>query len=163
MRFSHKQQHVIDFLFPIALFFVFALSALTVILLATHVYQETTTESSMNYTAQTSLSYIREKISQADQDGGVALTTLDGCDALCLTTVQKDTVYHTYIYAYQGALRELFVREGSDVSVADGREILDIKTFSMEEITPDLYAFTCTTDDTDTARTVVAVRSHAVS
>ena len=163
MRFSHKQRHVIDVLFPIALFFVFALSALTVILLATNVYQETTRESSLNYTAQTSLSYIREKISQADADGGVSLTSLDGCDAICLTATQKDTVYHTYIYASEGALRELFVREGSDVSATDGREILAVKNFSIEKISSDLYAFTCTTDNADAARTVVAVRSHTVS
>ena len=34
MGFRLKRRHIIDFLFPIALFFVFALSALTLILLA---------------------------------------------------------------------------------------------------------------------------------
>lgn len=163
MRFSHRPQHVIDFLFPVALFFVFALSALTVILLATNVYRETASESSLNYTAQTSLSYIREKISQADCDGNVTLTTFDSCDALCLTTQQEAITYHTYIYVYDGSLCELFVREGSTASAADGRKILSVQDFSMAEIAPDLYAFTCTTTDHDTAQTVVAVRSHAVS
>ncbi len=50
MRFRVKQRHMIDFLFPVALFFVFALSALTVILLATQIYKSTTENSSLNYT-----------------------------------------------------------------------------------------------------------------
>ena len=164
MRFSHQQKHVIDLLFPIALFFVFALSALTVILLATHVYQETTAESSLNYTAQTSLSYIREKISQADADGGVSLTTLDGQDALCLRTTQDGSTYYTYIYALDGELRELFVSADTDtLSAAAGRSILPVQSFTMETVADDLYAFTCISTDNETARTVIAVRSHALS
>lgn len=163
MRFSHQQKHVIDLLFPVALFFVFALSALTVILLATGVYQETTAESSLNYTARTSLSYIREKVSQADVDGGVSLTSIDGCDALCLTSTQGDTVYHTYIYVLDGELKELFIRADSQPEAVNGRTILPVRSFSMEEITDDLYAFTCVTDDNETAHTVIAVRSHALS
>ena len=38
MGFRLKRRHIIDFLFPIALFFVFALSALTLILLAAGIY-----------------------------------------------------------------------------------------------------------------------------
>ena len=58
MQNKPRQNHMVDFLFPVALLFVFALSALTVILLATRVYQTTTENSSLNYTARTSLSYI---------------------------------------------------------------------------------------------------------
>ena len=163
MRFSHQQKHVIDLLFPIALFFVFALSALTVILLATHVYQETTTESSVNYTAQTSLSYIREKISQADADGGVSLTTLDGEDALCLRTTQDGVSYCTYIYVLDGELRELFVSADTAPSATAGRSILPVQSFTMEAVADDLYAFTCISTDNEAAHTVVAVRSHALS
>ena len=49
MGFRLKRRHIIDFLFPIALFFVFALSALTLILLAAGIYQSTTERSSLRY------------------------------------------------------------------------------------------------------------------
>lgn len=163
MRFSHRQKHMIDLIFPVSLFFVFTLLALTVILMATNVYQKTTEESRMNYTAQTSLSYIREKISQADQDGRICLTTLDGCDALCLTQERDDSTYHTYIYACDGSLRELFVRKGSTFSASDGKKILSVTSFSIEELRPCLYAFSCTTEDGKEARTVVAVHSRSLS
>ena len=73
MRFRLKQRHMIDFLFPVALFFVFALSALTVILLATQIYRSTTENSSLNYTARTSLSYISEKVHQNDSRQSISL------------------------------------------------------------------------------------------
>lgn len=163
MRFSQRRKHMIDLIFPVSLFFIFTLLALTVILMATNVYQKTTEESRMNYTAQTSLSYIREKISQADQNGQICLTDLDGCDALCLTQERDGSTYHTYIYAWDGSLRELFVREGSTFAASDGKAILSVKSFSAKELRPCLYAFFCTTEDGKEAQTVVAVHSRSLS
>ena len=162
MRFSRQQKHVIDMLFPIALFFVFALSALTVIILATNVYQKTTDESALNYTALTSLSYIREKVSQADENGGISLTTLDGQKALKLTTTENERTYYTYIYALDGELRELFVSaENTPSSAAAGRAILKVQSFDIEAINDNLYAVTCTSENNETARTVIMVRSQS--
>ena len=162
MRFSRQQKHVIDMLFPIALFFVFALSALTVIILATNVYQKTTDESALNYNAQTSLSYIREKVSQADENGGISLTTLDGQKALKLTTTENERTYYTYIYALDGELRELFVSaENTPSSAAAGRAILKVQSFDIEAINDNLYAVTCTSENNETARTVIMVRSQS--
>ena len=164
MRFSRQRKHVIDMIFPIALFFVFALSAMLVIVMATNVYQKTTSESALNYTAQTSLAYIREKISQADVDGGICLTTLDGQDALRLTTTENDRTFYTYIYAMDGELRELFVSADRDTpSASTGRSILSVKAFDMEAIAGNLYAFTCISEDNETSRTVIALRSSSLS
>ena len=69
MGFRLKRRHMIDFLFPVALFFVFALSALALILLSAGIYQSTTETSSLQYTARTALAYIGEKIHQNDENG----------------------------------------------------------------------------------------------
>ena len=45
MQSRTKRKHMIDFLFPTALFFVFALSALTVILIAARIYHVLTLRS----------------------------------------------------------------------------------------------------------------------
>ena len=84
MRFQIKRKHMIDFLFPVALFFVFALSALATILLAARIYQDTTEHSALNYTSRTSLPYISEKLHQNDFDGTVSLGSFDGCDAIVM-------------------------------------------------------------------------------
>ena len=84
MGFHLRRKHMIDLLFPIALFFVFALSALTLVLFAARVYRSTTENSSLQYTSRTGLSYISEKIHQNDGNGAITLGSFDGCDALIM-------------------------------------------------------------------------------
>lgn len=159
MRFKTKQRHMIDFLFPVALFFVFALSALTVILLATRIYQSTTENSSLNYTSRTSLSYISEKIHQQDQEGSVSLGTFDGCEALVFRQETSGAVYFTYIYAYQDELKEIFLKQGASTDAAAGQTILKVKDFSMSQLSDSLFSFQCTDEAGQKASTVVGVRS----
>ncbi|MCI8561152.1 MAG: DUF4860 domain-containing protein [Dorea sp.] len=158
MRFRVKQRHMIDFLFPVALFFVFALSALTVILLATKIYQSTTENSSLNYTSRTSLSYISEKIHQQDS-GKISLGTFSGCDALVLDQDMNGTAYHTYIYAYQNELKEIFLKDGARANASAGQTILKVQNFSMEQVSDSLFSFQCTDETGQTARSLISVRS----
>ena len=160
MHFRTKQRHTIDFLFPVALFFVFALSALTVLLLATKIYQSTTENSSLNYTSRTSLSYISEKIHQNDLCGSVSLGTFDGCDALVLKQETSDAVYCTCIYSYHNELKEIFFKDGAQTTAAAGQTILKVQDFSMEQIADDLFSFQCTDESGQTARTLVSIRSN---
>lgn len=160
MRFRTKQRHMIDFLFPVALFFVFALSALTVILLATRIYQATTENSSLNYTSRTSLSYISEKIHQQDTGGDVSLGTFDGCDALVLRQEQNNTSYCTYIYCYQNELKEIFLKDGANSSASAGQTILKVQEFSVAQTKDGLFSFRCTDEAGQTAASLVAVRSR---
>ena len=98
MYMQDKKKHMIDFLFPVVLFFVFTLSALTVILLAAGIYQSTTEESSLNDSARTSLSYISEKLHQSDAADSVSIGTFDGCEALILKHSSDDDDYLSLIH-----------------------------------------------------------------
>lgn len=160
MHFRAKQRHMIDFLFPVALFFVFALSAVTVILLATRIYQSEAENSSLNYTSRTSLSYISEKIHQNDLEDGVSLGSFDGCDALILKQETSDTVYYTYIYSYQDELKEIFIKDGAKTNAAAGQTILKVQDFSMEQVAEGLFSFQCTDESGQRASTLVNVRSY---
>lgn len=160
MRFRVKQRHMIDFLFPVALFFVFSLSALTVILLATRIYKSTTENSSLNYTSRTSLSYISEKIHQHDS-GTISLGTFDGCDAIVLGQEIDGTVYYTYIYSYRNELKEIFLKDGADTDASAGQTILKVQNFSIEQASDGLFAFECTDEAGQKAKAFVGVRSGA--
>lgn len=160
MRFRTQHKHMIDFLFSVALFFVFALSAVIVILLAAKIYQSTTENSSLNYTSRTSLSYISEKIHQNDLDGSVYLGTFDGCEALVMEQELKDVTYYTYIYAYDNELKELFTSGNSGIRASSGQTILEIQDFSMEQLSDSLFRFSCTDQNSQQASTIIGIRSR---
>ncbi|MCF2680611.1 DUF4860 domain-containing protein [Faecalicatena contorta] len=160
MRLQTKHKHMIDFLFPVALFFVFALSSLTVVLLAAGIYQSTTEDSALNDTARTSLSYITEKIHQNDTKGMVSLGTFDGCDALVLQQTYNDENYYTYIYAYENELKELFIKDGANATASDGKAILQVKDFSIELVNDQLLKFQCVDKNDRTASVIVGLRSQ---
>lgn len=159
MRFRMKRNHMIDFLFPVALFFVFALSALTLILLAARIYQSTTENSSLNYSSRTCLSYISEKIHQNDMDGKVTIGSFDGCDALIMEQNIGEDIYYTYIYANNKELKELFIKDGVTAKASAGRTILEIQNFSMKQLSNNLLEFTCTDKKNQTASTIIGIRS----
>lgn len=160
MRFRMKRNHMIDFLFPVALFFVFALSALTLILLAARIYQSTTENSSLNYSSRTCLSYISEKVHQSDENGSVYLGSFDGRDALVMEQTSGEEAYYTYIYACEQELRELFVKAGVEAGSDNGKPILEIQDFTMEQLSDNLLRFSCTDRKGRSSSTVIGLRSR---
>ena len=68
---KNKKTGPIEFVFPILLFLIFTLAALFTILFAAQIYQKVVDNSSINYSANTALSYVSEKIRQADVEDGV--------------------------------------------------------------------------------------------
>lgn len=59
-----QKNHVVDLLFSLALFCVFAASALTIVIMGADVYQKSVNDMNRNSTIRTSLSYLSEKIHQ---------------------------------------------------------------------------------------------------
>ena len=73
-----RQHHVIDAIFPIAIFFVFTASLLIVLLLAARIYSKTTIDSDKHFTDRTAFAYVMEKVRQNDTDGALSVQTIDG-------------------------------------------------------------------------------------
>lgn len=154
---SHN--HMIDFLFPIVLLFVFAVSALVVMLFAANIYSDTVNSSSRNNEARTSIAYITEKVHQNDSNGKIRSGELDGNPALILTQTIEGTDYTTYIYAADGELRELFAASDFDAHADNGSKILAVKDMKIDQLKKGLFRITCTEADGKTASTVVGCRS----
>ena len=160
---QRHQKHTIDFLFPAALFLVFAVSALCVMLLAAGIYRQSAVETAKNDVSRTALSYISEKIHQGDSGDAVHLGTFDGLDALAIQQTAGDDSYTTYIYLYEKELKELFIKDGVQARASAGKTILSISDFSMEELKNGLFSFTCTDENGESVSTIVAVRGTATS
>lgn len=160
MKLRTKRKHIIDFIFPIALFVVFALCALTVLLLAAQIYQSTTENSSLNYTSRTGLSYISEKIHQNDVNGNVSIRELNGTPALAMEQIYNDAVYCTYIYTYDGELKELFVKNNAPAELSSGKTILEVKEFTMEESGENMFRFRCVDKSNREDSIIVFIKSN---
>lgn len=159
MNSNTGRKHMIDLIFPIALFFIFALCALTVLLFAARIYQSQTEASSRNYTAGTALAYISEKIHQNDSGGTVTIEQLSGQDALILSSVYGEEIYDTYIYEDDQQLKELFVRHDTQTDLSAGTPILEIREFTMEQLENGLLSFHCTDKHDQSDSILVEVRS----
>lgn len=155
MAIRKDQKHTIDFLFPLAVLFVFAVSAFTVLLLSAHVYADQTARTQSDYQAATPLSYIREKVRQNDQNGSLSIGEIDG--ETCLILRDDDT--YTYIYAHKGNLKELYIREGVDAHAKDGKDILEIKDFQVQELSGGLFRVSCQASDGTKQSVILSERS----
>lgn len=159
MHRNTKRKHMIDFLFPIVLFFVFTLSALTILLLAANIYRSTIDSSTMSDNSRTSLAYISEKVLRNDSADSVSVGTLDGCDALILKQVSNNETYYSYIYAYDQELKELFLKKDTKASADSGKTILKIRDFSIEPLSDNLIRFRCTDSNGNASSIIVGLKT----
>ena len=107
---NHKTtKHHIEILFPVILFSIFALAAITVILFAARIYKHGVDEAARNYSARTSYAYVSEKIRRSDAGGVIGTESFNGEEVLSISDPEHDD-YVTYIYLYCGSLRELYMR-----------------------------------------------------
>lgn len=153
----NKKRHSIDFLFPLALLFVFAVSAIVVLLFAADIYEETVSESSRNNSARTSIAYVTEKIHNSEA-GSVSIGKLDDCDAIIIEQTVDDEDYLTYIYAYNDSLRELLVKSDFTASRELGSRILDVSEFNIEKINDKLIKIVCSDSSGKQAQTLVSIK-----
>lgn len=121
MNTEREKRHIVDILFVLALFLVFTLSTLTLVLFGANIYQNTVNSMEDNYNARTVCSYISGKFRSNDSAGDISIGSIDGQPSLILNQEINDASYRTYIYEYDGYLRELFVSD----SVTLGAEVLN--------------------------------------
>ena len=118
--FGAQKGHVVDFLFTLALFCVFAASALMVVVIGANVYRQTVRGMDSNYDSRTSLTYLTEKVRQNDAANAVTIRSVGDSPALVLSQQAGERIYETWIYVYDGYLRELDPT-GNKVVFEDGK------------------------------------------
>jgi hypothetical protein len=157
MRSAEKSKgHLVDILFTLALFCVFAASSLAVVIIGADVYKDTVAGMDRNHILRTSLAYVCEKVRQNDTQGAVYLDTLEGAPALVLEQNYGEEPYQTWIYYYDGSLREIFTKKENDIALADGISIVDIRGFQAKKLSENLYEISVTDPSGETVRVSVS-------
>ncbi len=138
---KQEKHFIVDILFVLALFGVFAVSALALVTIGADVYQHTVEDMSVNYESRAAVSYIMEKVRQNDTADSVSLTTLEDVPALCMLSRIGGDTYCTYLYLYDGHLKELFMREDASLGgqiLPAGTDIMELQEFSLSYAKNDL-------------------------
>ena len=136
----------LDLIFILSLFLLFTITAVTTVLTGMKVYRHTADAMKQNYETRTFSSYLTEKVRQNDVADGISVFSISESgensqitEALCLTSYVGDQAYNTYLYLYDGYLRELTVSSDiTELSGTAGQPILPARSFDVAADDTDL-------------------------
>lgn len=125
----------IDIVFALALFCVFAISVLFVLLSGGRIYKDVVADMTSHYEQRTSLGYLVTKIHGCDQSGSVDVRQFGDGDALFLTEKAGEESYETVIYLHDGVLREYFGKKGASIAPGSGFPIVECSSveFTLDD------------------------------
>lgn len=160
MNLKMRNKPIVDILFLLALFSVFLISALFIVLFGAKIYRNTVSNMEANFKSRTALSYVTEKMRQFDHSGGAAVIHYGETPVLVLNERIGDNDYSTFLYEQDGYLTELTARSDYDFDLTGGTKVVPVSGFFVERVTDSLYRFTLTDENGESVSYYVAEYSH---
>lgn len=162
MNQKQENRHIVDVLFVLALFCIFAICAFMLVTIGAGVYKKTVNDMDLNYNSRTAFSYVTEKIRQNDTSSAVSIGTLEDRPAIILSQEIDGILFNTYLYEYNGYLTELLVRPDLDIGgdlLKAGHPLIRLNVFDLLEMEPSLYRFVLTTEDEQSVTLYISTQS----
>lgn len=153
---KNNRSHSIDSLFVVILFAVFIFMALLIIGSGASAYKNTAAQMDDRFDRQTCISYITAKIRSNNDADKISIVDFKGTNALCISEVFNEGVYNTYIYLYDGMVRELFTNSETNLGLDAGSALTRASGLSFS-YNDGLYEITLT--DINDNQTVFYVNS----
>lgn len=120
-------------LFTMLLFLVFIMCALFTVLAGSKVYENISRRMDQTYTGSVALQYVANKVRQGDSADAVTVKEFEDQPVLEVKQTIEDAEYITWIYYYEGSIRELFTYEDSGLGLSDGLEILECDGLELKQ------------------------------
>jgi len=157
-------RRVIDVLFTLSLFCVFAAASLIVVYIGADVYRSTIHSMDIGFEVNTTLTFVSTKMRQHDIDGGIRIDTLEGQNALVLEHVIGEAVFETWIFHYDGFLRELFINQENTGALAlwAGQELIRVYAFDISVSDEHIVTISARSTDGTQARKLIGIRTAGV-
>ena len=155
MKFNDKP-HSVQILFGLVLLCVFTLLSLSLVTIGKDVYSRIAVNLQQNNDLRMAVSYTSNKIRSYDYEGGVGIINDSGIDVLSLN--EPDGVLSTYIYYYDGCLREYQIFEGEDFPPEKGEILVGLKSFNFN-ITEHSISFSLTENNGKSTDVTVYLRA----
>lgn len=147
MNFKKKEKTSVDILVILAVFCVFTLTALFVVLFGAKVYQNNLDDIDGSFNQRTSYLYIREKIKNYNTADAISVSR-DG-SILILTKESEGKAYNTYLFASEGNLYEYTTGAAAAFNPNYGDKILEVADFKINIENNRLLKFTITQTNGD--------------
>lgn len=112
---------------------VFGVTLLMVLSTGAAVYRGVQSRVEESGNRRVGLTYITAKIHGGDQKDGVSAASFEGVDAVRLTEEIDGWPYETWLYVYDGWLRELFCEPDSGLLPEDGETITEARSLTVQE------------------------------
>ena len=161
MNLLKRDRSIVDVIFMITVFGVFMLSALFVVLFGAKIYKKTAHDMSVNFSSRTSLAYVTEKLHQHDRKNGLQIIEDPSGPILKMSQFVNSDEYCTYLYEYDGNLKELTVRGDVDLVRSAGKNILKLNSFSSTKVSDSLYRFNIEDDEGNKTEFYVSLYSYS--
>lgn len=152
------REHSIDVVVVLCLFLLFLVLSLLLTLFGARAYQNVVSDMDGNYELRASLSYVSNKLHATDAQGCVSLGDELGVDALALRLDGPDGDYATYLYYYEGSLREICIQDGLPFALSDAAPIVALADFTIRR-EEDAYVLTALSSDGRELSTRVILRT----
>jgi len=141
MKFGKRDKSIVDALFLLALFGVFLICALFIVLFGAKIYKNTVKSSEDSFFSRTCTTYITEKIRQNDNSKGIIISENNGQAVIELTKTVNDKDYVTYIFVDDGYLKEYTTSAGNDYNADTATRIIELKSMDVIKCSDSLYDF----------------------
>lgn len=161
MKFGRSQKSIVDILFILAVFCVFALTALFVILFGAGIYRNTVKNMSTNFNERTAPLYITERV-RSNDFGTISIFDRNGIDVLTMESVHDDLVIDSYLYVYNESLCEYSGNASNEFNPKYGTPVLDLKSLNVGCVNDNLLRFELTYPDNSTENFYVSVKTGGV-
>lgn len=145
-----ENRHIVDTLFVLTLFAVFAVCSMLLIAFGANVYQKTINNMDKHFNITTSVTYITEKLRQGDDAGAIDVVSFGDGDAFRIASCVDDIDYYTYIYMDGGYLKELYVKADKDLAPKAGQKLLPITHFEIAKRDEGLFSYMITDSNNST-------------
>lgn len=132
MKKGQTEQHRLGTLAVLAVFCVFAVCMLTVILFGAKAYQSLNEQSEENYQSRTLSLYLSGKLRQAPLQGEITVSAFGDGDCIEIPEVLDGDLYYTRVYCADGWLMELFGEADFEYEPEEGERILRASDFEAE-------------------------------
>ena len=150
---------MLNTVFVLLLFCVFAMAVLMTLLSGAGAYQSVHDNMENQYAERTGLAYVEAKLHHYDRMDAVRVEPFADTTALALYEQIDGKTYKTLIYYHDGYLKELFFEDGLVFQPADGQNVLEAEALIFNWKQPHLLQIICESDNGIQAETIVYLHS----